>query len=67
MNEPKSDVWLSQKGEIYENNGTFIALRMFHIIVNNEMHDTFPNMRICLRIYLSLLVTHCFGERSFLL
>ena len=29
MNEPESDVWKSQKGEISENKGTFIALRMF--------------------------------------
>ena len=50
MNEPESDVWMSQKGEICENKGTFIALRMFQTIVNNEMQDTFPNMYICLRI-----------------
>ena len=30
MNEPESDVWLSQKGE---NKGTFIALRMLQTIV----------------------------------
>ena len=29
------------------------------------MQDTFPNMYICLRIYLSLLVTNCSGEKSF--
>jgi hypothetical protein len=61
MND-EPDVWLSQKGE---NNGTFIALRMLQTIVDNEMQDTFPNMYICLRIYLSLLVTNCSGERSF--
>ena len=48
-----------------ENKGTFIALRMLETIVNNEMQDTFPNMYICLRIYLSLLITNCSGERSF--
>ena len=58
--EPESDVWLSQKGE---NKGTFIALKMLQTIVNNEMQDTFQN--ICLRIYLSLLVTNCSGERTF--
>ena len=62
MNEPESDVSLSQKGE---NKGTFITLKMLQTIVNNEMQDTFPNMYICLRIYLSLLVTNCSGERSF--
>ena len=68
MNEPESDVWLSQKSEICESKackGTSIALRMFQAIVNNEMQDTFPNVYICLRIYLSLLVTNCSGERSF--
>src|SRR5277367_1458944 len=67
MNEPESDVWISQKGEICENEGTFIALRMFQTIVNNELQDTFPNVYICLRIYLSLLVINCSGEWSFLL
>ena len=62
INEPESDVWLSKKGE---NKGTFIALRMLQSIVDNEMRDTFPNMYICLRIYLPLLVTNCSGERSF--
>ena len=38
---------------------------MLQTIVNNEMQSTFPNMYICLRIYLSLLVTNCSGERSF--
>ena len=60
MNEP--DVWLSQKGA---NKETFIAVRMLQTIVNNKMQDTFPNMNICLRIYLSLLVTNCSGEWSF--
>ena len=53
-------VYLSKKGE---NKGTFIALKMLQAILNNEMQDTFPNMYICLRIYLSLLVTNCSGER----
>ena len=62
MNEPESDVWLSKKGE---NKGTFIALKILQSIVNNEMQDKFPNMYICLRIYLSLLVTNWSGKRPF--
>ena len=62
INEPESDVWSSQKGE---NKGTFIALRILQSVVNNEMQDTFPNTFICSRIYLSLFVTNCSGERSF--
>jgi len=63
MNDLESDVWLSQKGE---NKRTFVALRMLQIIVNNKMHGSFPNIigYICLRIYLSLLVKNCSGERS---
>jgi len=59
MNLNSSDAWLSQKGE---NKGAF---RMLQTIVYNEMHGTFPNMNICLRIYLSLLVKNCSEERSF--
>ena len=62
MNEPESAMLQSEKGE---NKGTFIALRMLQTIVNNEMQSTFPNMYICLRIYLSLLVTNYSGKRSF--
>ena len=62
MNEPESDMRLSEKEE---NKGTFIALRMLQTIVNNEMQSTFANTYICLCIYLSLLVTNCSGERSF--
>ena len=62
MNEPESDMWQSEKEE---SKGTFIALRMLQTIVNNEMQNPFPNIYICLRIYLSLLVTNCSGERSF--
>src|SRR6218665_3778080 len=61
MNELESDVWLSKKGG---NKGTFAALRMLQTIVNNEMHGSFPNMYICLRIYLSLLVKNCSREHS---
>jgi len=38
---------------------------MLQTTVNNEMHGPFPNMHIGLRIYLSLLVKNCSGERSF--
>src|SRR6218665_605935 len=59
--ELESDVWLSQKGEIM---GTFVALRMLQTIVNNEMNGSFPNVYICLRIYLPLLVKNCSRGRS---
>ena len=59
MNDPVSDMQQSEKGE---NKGTFIALRMLQTFVNNEMQSTFPNMYICLCIYLSLFVTNSSGE-----
>src|SRR6218665_2016020 len=59
--ELESDVWLSQKGEIM---GTFVALRMLQTIVNKEMNGSFPNVYICLRIYLPLLVKNCSRGRS---
>ena len=62
LNEPESNMRQSEKGE---NKRTFIALRMLQTIANNEMQRTFPNMYICLRIYLLLLITNCSGERSF--
>ena len=31
----------------------------------NELESTFPNIEIALRIYLSMMVTNCRGERSF--
>ena len=54
-----------QQSEKEENKGTIIALKMLQTIANNEMQSTFPNMYICLRIYLLLHVTNCSGERSF--
>ena len=54
-----------QQSEKEENKGTIIALKMLQTFVNSEMQSTFPNMYICLRIYLSLLVTNCSGESSF--
>ena len=38
---------------------------MLQTLVNNNIQDTFPNMYICLRIYLLLLVANCSWERSF--
>ena len=65
MNEPESDMWQSEKGE---NKGrTFIAVRRLLTIANKEMQDTFPNMNICLCIYLSLLVTNVLERDLFLL
>ncbi|KAK6186835.1 hypothetical protein SNE40_006103 [Patella caerulea] len=38
---------------------------MYEMIVDRNISDTFPNVAVLLRIYLSLMVTNCSGERSF--
>ena len=38
---------------------------MLKIIRERKMEATFPNVDVLLRIYLSLMVTNCCGERSF--
>lgn len=38
---------------------------LYRIIVENDLHSTFANAEIALRIYLSMMVTNCSGERSF--
>jgi len=63
MHELESDVWLSQKGG---NKGPLLHWECFKpVLTNNEMHGSFPNMYIRLRIYLSILVKNFSGERFF--
>ena len=38
---------------------------MYRLIVDNKMEIVFPNTWIALRIYLSLMISYCSGERSF--
>lgn len=42
-----------------------LSLQMFRMLVSNNLQGVFLNVFICLRIYFSLLVTNCSGERSF--
>ena len=42
-----------------------IELRMYKLITGANLHRVFPNIKVGLRIYLSLMVTNCSGERSF--
>jgi len=35
------------------------------LLHENELHKTFPNVCLALRMYLSLIITNCSGERSF--
>ena len=42
-----------------------MSLQYYRLIKDNDLECTFPNVEIVLRIYLSLMVTNCTGERSF--
>ena len=42
-----------------------LELRMYRLIVANNMEIVFPNTWIALRIYLSLMISNCSGERMF--
>ena len=41
-------------------------LKLFRPINDNSLGTCFPNVEIILRIYLTLMVTNCSGERCFL-
>ena len=38
---------------------------MHHILSTGPMQEVFPNVAIAVRIYLTLMVSNCSGERSF--
>ena len=43
--------------------GDSIEMKMFQLL--NDFKQTFPNVLIAMRIYLSLMSSNCTGERSF--
>ena len=40
-------------------------VQYYALIKENRLEATFPNVEVALRIYLSMMVTNCSGERSF--
>jgi len=44
---------------------TSMELEAFQYLIRNELVEVFPNVLIAYRMYLSLLITTCSGERSF--
>lgn len=42
-----------------------LELQFYRLIMENALESCFPNLEIFLRIYLSLMITNCTGERSF--
>ena len=41
-------------------------MELYQIICKEKIHTAFPNVEAILRLFLSLIVTNCLGERSFL-
>lgn len=42
-----------------------LELRIYRLLVSNNLETVFPNTVIAFRIYLSMMVSNCSGERSF--
>ena len=42
-----------------------LELQMYRLLLENNLETAFPNILITLRIYLSLMISNCSGERSF--
>ncbi|XP_070527386.1 52 kDa repressor of the inhibitor of the protein kinase-like [Cardiocondyla obscurior] len=38
---------------------------LYHLLRTDKIEDTFPNVAIALRIFLSLMISNCSGKRSF--
>ncbi|CAB4034674.1 zinc finger MYM-type 1-like [Paramuricea clavata] len=53
----------------FENNGAMKLespeVRMYKLILENKLETVFPNIEVALRIYLSLIISNCSGERPF--
>ena len=54
---------IGQPGQ--DNYSELTEATMYTSLIQNNMNDTFPNTKVVLRIYLSLMVSNCSGERSF--
>ena len=42
-----------------------LEYRMYRLLLENNLETAFPNILITLRIYLSLMISNCSGQRSF--
>jgi len=51
----------TQQGDNHQS----VELRMYMFLVDQKLNNAFPNVSIALRMYLSLMVSNCSGERSF--
>ena len=53
-----ADIVSESQQDLYE-------LKLYRLITDNSFGSCFPNVEIVLKIYLTLMVTNCSGERSF--
>lgn len=58
LNSDVASIIDSKKDEAME-------LQFYKLLINNSLGVCFPNLEIALRIYLSMMITNCSGERSF--
>lgn len=56
---------LTEYLKIVDSEKTDSILKIYQLLKDNKIEDTFPNVEIALRIFLSMMVTNCSGERSF--
>lgn len=57
---------LTQYLKTVQSNENEISIsELYHLLRTDKIEDTFPNVGIALRIFLSLMITNCSGERSF--
>ena len=64
INDTSSDKSDDLKDDNVTLNVDSLELRMYRLLENN-LETAFPNILITLRIYLSLMISNCSGERSF--
>ena len=48
-----------------EEEKTCFEYKMYQLIIEKDLQETFPNIKILLKIYLTLMTTNCTSERSF--
>ncbi len=59
------DIDVTEDDNLIGLNVELLELRMYKLLVTNNLETVFPNTVIASRIYLSMIISNCSGERSF--
>ena len=59
------DIDVTEDDNLIRLNVESLELRMYKLLVTNNLETVFPNAVIALGIYLSMMISNCSGERSF--